>query len=88
MYAHMYVPYLCVHVCVSHLVMSNSFQPMYCSLCNSLGKIIGVGSPSLLHESGIKPRSPALKADSLLSELPGTQTTEGQYGCHHPWSLI
>ena len=58
--------YLCMHVCVSRLVMSNSFQPMYCSLCNSLGKIIGVGSPSLPHESGVKPRSPALKADSTV----------------------
>ena len=43
--------YMCVHVCVSHLVVSNSFQPMCCSPWNSLGKIIGVGSHSLLQES-------------------------------------
>ena len=40
-----------MRVCVSHLTVSNSFQPIYCSPWNSLGKIIGVGSHSLLQES-------------------------------------
>ena len=36
---------------------------------NSSGKNTGLGSHSLLE--GIEPRSPALQADSLLSESPG-----------------
>ena len=48
MYAHIYI---CMCVCVSHLTVSNSFQPIYCSLWNSLGKITGVDSHSLLQES-------------------------------------
>ena len=37
--------------------------------CDSPSKNTGVGSHSLLQ--GIKPKSPALQADSLPSELPG-----------------
>ena len=56
--------------------MSDSFQPhrLY-SPWNSPGQNTGVGSLSLLQgdlpKSGINPRSPALQADSLPSELLG-----------------
>ena len=63
---------------VSHLIVSNSLQPHGLQptrfLCprNSPGKNIGVGcwfpSPGNLVNPGMKPRSPALQADSLLSK--------------------
>ena len=54
--------------------MSNSFDHMDCSLPgSSLGKNTGVGlpfsSPGTLPDSGFEPRSPALQADFLLTEL-------------------
>ena len=65
----------------SHSVVSDSLQPHGLQptklLCpwNSPGQNTGVGRRSLLQgifpTRGIKPRSPALQADSLLSELPG-----------------
>ena len=61
----------------SHLVVSDSLQPhglhIY-SPWNSPGQNTGVGGlfpfPGNLPNPGIKPRSPALQADSLPSELP------------------
>ena len=52
----------------SHSVVSDSFRPhgLY-SPWNSPGQNTGVGSPTL---PGIKPRSPALQADSLPAEPP------------------
>ena len=45
-----------------------------------LGKNTGVGCHALLQGNlpnpGVKPRSPALQADSLLSEMPGKPTTQ------------
>ena len=61
-------------------VMSDSLQPRRLwptrLLCpwNPPGKNTGVGSHSLLQDlpnPGIKPRSPALQADTLWSESPG-----------------
>ena len=53
-------------------VTSNSLQPygQYCPW-NSPGQNSGVSipSPGDLPNPGIKPRSPALQADSLLTEL-------------------
>ena len=57
-------------------VLSNSLRPhgLY-SPCNSPGQNTGVGSCSLLQgifpTAGIKPRLPALQADSLPAELSG-----------------
>ena len=57
-------------------VLSDSLRPhgLY-SPWNSPGQNTGVGSCSLLQgifpTAGIKPRSPALQADSLPAELPG-----------------
>ena len=68
------------HVCavLSHSVMSNLYDPMNCrSLGSSVhedspGKYTGVGCHALLQgdlpNPGIKPRSPALRKDSLPSE--------------------
>ena len=69
---------VCMCVCISCLVMYNclcvhTLWP-YKLLCpwNSPGKNTGVGCHSLLQgdlpNPGIKPRSPALQADSLPSE--------------------
>ena len=65
----------------SHQVMSDSCDPMDCGLPGSFvhpwdspGKDIGVlqsPSPGDLPNPGIKPRSPALQADSLPTELQG-----------------
>ena len=61
----------------SHLVMSDSLQSQGLQsarfLCpgNSPGQDTGVPSPGDLPNPGIKPRSPTLQADSLLSEPPG-----------------
>ena len=62
--------------CVSHSVVSDSFcEPVdYISLGSPVYGVFqarktGVGSHFLLR--GIKPGSPALQADSLLSEIPG-----------------
>ena len=60
----------------SQSVVSNSLQPhgRY-SPWNSPGQNTGVGSLSLLQgifpDPGIEPRSPALQADSLPTELSG-----------------
>ena len=64
-------------------------DPMDCSLPDpsahgdSTGQITGVGNHSLLpgdHPNpGIKPRSPALQADSLLSEKPGKLSHKGSH---------
>ena len=62
--------------------MSNSLGPrgLY-SPWNSPGQNTGVGSLSLLQgmfpTQGIKPRSPALQADSLLAEPPGKPKNTG-----------
>ena len=62
--------------------MSNSLGPhgLY-SPWNSSGQNTGVGSLSLLQgifpTQGIKPRSPALRADSLLAEPPGKPKNTG-----------
>ena len=71
---------------VSPLDMSSSLQPhglepirLLCSW-DSPGKNTGVGchcSPGDLPDPGIKPRSPALQADSLLSEPSGKPTSKG-----------
>ena len=66
--------------CVSHSVLSDSWDPMDSSarlLCpwNSPGKNTGVGCPFLLQgdlpNPGVEPGSPALQTDFLPSELPG-----------------
>ena len=68
----MYDVPLCV--CVSCLVMSNSLQPHGLSMelsrqqCWSALPFSSPGDPP---NPGIKPGSPELQADSLLSELPG-----------------
>ena len=67
-------------VSLSHSVVSDSFNPMDCSLSpwSSPGKNIGVGSHALLQGNlpnpGIEPGSPILQADSLPSEPPGKPT--------------
>ena len=52
--------------------------PRHLCPCNSPGKNAGVGchslSPEDLPDPGFEPRSPALQADSLPSELPGKPT--------------
>ena len=67
-------------MCVSRSVVSNSATPWTVAGQAPLpmdfpGKNTGVGSHSLLQgdlpDPGIEPRSPALQADSLLSEPPG-----------------
>ena len=73
---------LCKYVKVIQLYPT-LWDPMDCSLPGSsvhwifLGKNTGVGSYFLLQGSlpdpGIEPKSPALQADSLLSEIPGAQ---------------
>ena len=73
---------MCVCVCVSHSVMSNSWQPhglQYVRLLcpqNSPGKILNqpFPSPGDLPNPGIAPGSSTLQADSLLSEPPGKPT--------------
>ena len=70
---------MCVCVCTqSHL---NLCDPMDCSLPGSLSmgfyrqeywSGLPFPSPGDLPDPGIKLGSPALQADSLLSELPGT----------------
>ena len=68
--------------CESHSVVSNSLWPhgLY-NPWNSPGQNTGVGSHSLLQGNlpnpGIKPRSPALQANSLPAEPPGK-----------PWSSV
>ena len=73
---------VCVCVCVSCSVVFDSFRPhglwparLFCPW-DSPGKNIGAGCHFLLQggdlfDPGIKPGSPALQADSLLSEPPG-----------------
>ena len=65
------------HVSESRSVMCNSLRPLRLySPWNSPGQNTRVGSlfpsPGDLPNPGIKPRSPALQADSLPSELSGT----------------
>ena len=61
--------------------MSDSLQPSGLSALNSPGQNTGVGSLSLLQGSftnpGIKPRSPALREDSLLAEPQGKPKNPG-----------
>ena len=71
---------------LSHSVVSDSCNPIDYNLPGSSvrgitpGKNTGVGCHFLPQESnshpGIKPRSPALQADSLLSEPPGKPILE------------
>ena len=64
----------------SRSVMSNSLWPQVLySPWNSLGQNTGVGSCSLLQlaNPGIKPKSPVLQVDSLLSESPGKPKNTG-----------
>ena len=66
----------------SHSVLSDSLRPhgLY-SPWNSIGQNTGVGSLSLLQEvdpnPGMKSRSPALQADSLLAEPQGKPKNTG-----------
>ena len=69
-----------LYAVLSCSVISDSLRPCKCSPTGSSvhgdspGKNAGVGSHSLLQDlpnPGIKPRSPALQADSLPSEPPG-----------------
>ena len=68
----------------SHSVVSNSVQPhgLY-SPWNSPGQNTGVGrlfpSPGDLPNQGIKPRSPALQADSLPAEPQGKPQGNKQF---------
>ena len=66
-------------VCVSRSVMSNSLNPMVCSHQASLSKGcsrqeywrgLSFPTPGDLPHPGIEPGSPALQANSLLSEPP------------------
>ena len=57
-------------------VVSNSWDPIDCSLPGSMGfsrqeywSGLPFPSPGDIPDSGIKPRSPALQADSLPTEL-------------------
>ena len=59
---------------VSHSVMSDSLRPYGLSMEFSRQEYwsgLPLPSPRNLPDPGIKPRSPALQADSLLSEVPG-----------------
>ena len=92
----------CLHhrsfcVCVSHLVVSDplplhGLQPTRL-LCpwNSLGKTTGVDCHFLLQgifpTQGLKPRSPALQADSLPTESPGKPLFGRQELCLMPTIL-
>jgi len=67
-------PVLCVCVCVSCSVVSNSLQPHSLSMEFSRQEYwSGLPFPSLGDppDTGIKPGSPTLKVDSLPSKLPG-----------------
>ena len=64
-------------------VMSDSLPTRFLCLWNSPGKNTGVDCHSLLQGiflTGIKPRSPALQADSLPSEPPGKLPWKKTYG--------
>ena len=66
-------------------------DPMVCPW-DSPGKNTGVGCHSLLQgnlpDPGIEPRSPALQADSLPSELPGKPLVVTQFkACHASVSM-
>ena len=77
----------------SRSVMSDSLRP--CGLYspwNSPGKNTGVGSLSLLQgdlpNPGIEPRSPALHADSLPTELSGkpiAKALDKSFALHYSW---
>ena len=72
---------VCVCVCVSHLIVSDSLRPLELELTrllcpwNSPGKSTGVGSHSLLPgglpDLGFEPKSQVLQVGSLPSEPPG-----------------
>ena len=72
--------YVCMCVCVSCLVMSDSVTP-WTVACQSPQSVefsrqdywsgLPFPSPGDLPDSGIEPRSPSLQADSLPSEPPG-----------------
>ena len=65
---------------ISFPEVSITYIYIYMLLCpqNPPGKNIGVGSHSLLPDSGIEPRSPKLQADSLPSEPPGNCLEKSQ----------
>ena len=73
------VYFLCAVLCLVAQLCATLCDPMECSWPgfsvhgDSLGKNTGVGCPPPgdLSNPGIKPRSPALQADSLLSEPRG-----------------
>ena len=81
----------------SHLVVSDSLQPhglhIY-SPWNSPGQNTGVGGlfpfPGNLPNPGIKPRSPALRADSLPAEPSGKPSIKelGQISCLNYESIL
>ena len=69
--------YVCVCVCVNHSVMFDSLQPHELALQAHLSmgfsrqeywSGLPFPSPKNLSDPGIEPGSPALQADSLLSE--------------------
>ena len=64
-----------ITVCVSHSVVSNSLQPQALPSMGFVRQEYWSGlpfpSPGNFPSPGIKPRSPALLADSLLSEVTG-----------------
>ena len=45
-------------------------------------------SPGDLPDPGIEPRSPALQADALPSELKGLEAILGAFFCHGPFFLL
>ena len=76
---------VCVCVCVSHSVASDSFQPRTVAHQAPLSvefsrqeywSGLPFPSPGDLPDPGIEPGSPALQTDSLLSEPPGKPIEE------------
>ena len=72
------------HETVSRSVVSNSVTPrtVACPSMEYFGQeywsVLPFPSPRDLPESGIEPRSPALQANSLLSEPPGKPCTKNR----------
>ena len=80
----------CSTVCVSHSVVFDSVIPMDCSPPDSyvhgilqarILEWVVMPSSRNLPDPGIKPGSPTLQADSLLSEPPGRRSlfVDGRY---------
>ena len=71
--------YLVIQLCLTLCDLMDCSPPGFSAHGDSPGKITGVGCHALLqgvfptrwNGTGIKPRSPALLVDSLLSEPPG-----------------